>query len=72
MTEVPIKTETSLLICSPLICIDLIYLRCKTIISQNVSSEAQVKNFFVSWKGYAPFSRCSSFCTFNHPMIYQI
>ena len=29
-------------------------------------------NFFVSWKSYVPFSRYSSFCIFNHPVIYQI
>ena len=40
--------------------------------AENVSSEAQIKNFFVSWKSYVPFSRYSSFCNFNHPMIYQI
>ena len=34
--------------------------------------EAQVKNFFVSWKSYVPISRYSSFFIFNHPMIYQI
>ena len=45
------------------------YLRYKTITSQNVPSEAQVKNVFVSKKIYFPFSRCSSF---NHLMIYQI
>ena len=48
------------------------YLRYKTIASQNVSSEAQIKNFFISQKNYVPFSRYSSFCIFNHPMIYQI
>ena len=48
------------------------YLRYKTITPQNVLSEAQAKNFFISWKSYVPFSRYSSFCIFNHPMIYQI
>ena len=48
------------------------YPRYKTITSQNVPSEAQIKNFFISEKKYAPFSRYSSFCVFNHPMIYQI
>ena len=39
---------------------------------QNVPSKAQVNNFFVSWKSYVPYSRYSSFCIFNHTMIYQI
>ena len=51
---------------------DLGYLRCKIITSQNVSTEAKVKNFFILQKSYAPFSRYSSFCIFNHPMIFQI
>ena len=48
------------------------YLRCKTITSQNVPSKAQIKNFFISQKNYVLFSRYSSFCIFNHSMIYQI
>ena len=48
------------------------YLRYKMITSQNVPSEAQIKNFFISLKNYVPFSRYSSLCIFNHPMIYQI
>ena len=48
------------------------YLCYKTIIYQNVSSESQVKNFFISWKSFVPFSIYSSFCNFKHPMIYQI
>ena len=44
----------------------------KMITSQSVSSEAQVKNFFILYKGYVPFSRYSSFSIFNHPMICQI
>ena len=48
------------------------YLRYKTINFPNVSSEAQIENFFISYKNYAPFSRYPSFCVFNHPMIYQI
>ena len=48
------------------------YLRYKTITYQNVPSKAQIKNFFISQKNYVPFSRYSSFCIFNHPMIYQI
>ena len=47
------------------------YLRYKTILSQNVRSEVQVKNFFISQKRYVPFSRYSSFCIF-HNMICQI
>ena len=49
-----------------------VYLRYKTITSQNVSSQAQIKNFFISQKDYVPFSRYSSFCTLNYPMIYRI
>ena len=49
-----------------------IYPRCKTVTSQNVLSEAQLKNFFVSYKNYVPFWRYSSFCIFSHPMIYEI
>ena len=37
-----------------------------------MSSEAHVNNFFISQKIYAPFLRYSSFCIFNHPVIYQI
>ena len=48
------------------------YLHYKTIISQNMSSEPQGKNFFILLKSYIPFSRYSSFCIFNHLMIYQI
>ena len=48
------------------------YLCYKTITSQNVSSEAQIKNFFISQKNYVPFLRYSNFCIFNHPMIYRI
>ena len=48
------------------------YLCYKTITSQNAVSEAQVEIFFVSWESYVPFSRYSSFCIFNHLMIYQI
>ena len=45
------------------------YLRYKTITYQNVPSKA---DFFISQKNCVPFSRFSSFCIFNHPMIYQI
>ena len=48
------------------------YLGYKMITSQNVPSKAQTKNFLISWKNYLPFCRYSSFCIFNHPMIYQI
>ena len=42
------------------------------ITSQNVPPKAQIKNFFISYKNYVSFSRCSSFWILNHPMIYQI
>ena len=48
------------------------YLHYKMITSQNVPSEAQIKNFFISYKNYVPLSRYSSFCIFNSPVIYQI
>ena len=47
------------------------YLRHKRITFQNLSSQAQVKNFFILYK-HVPFSRHSSFCVFNHLMINQI
>ena len=37
-----------------------------TITSQTVSSEAQVKNFFILSKSQVSFSRYSGFCIFNH------
>ena len=40
--------------------------------SQNVSFEAQAKNFFISEKSFVLFSKYSSFCIFNHPMMYHI
>ena len=43
------------------------YLRYK-ITSENVPSEAQIKNFFISSKNYVPFSRYSSFCIFNNDL----
>ena len=52
--------------------IERFYLRYKTIISHNVSSEAHVKNFLTFLKTYVPFSRYSSFCIFSHDMIYHI
>ena len=48
------------------------YLCYKMITSQNVSSEAQIKNFFIPQKNFVLFSRYSRFCIFNHPMIYRI
>ena len=48
------------------------YLRYKTIPAQNVSFEAQVKKMLILQKSYVPFSRFSTFCIFNHSMIYQI
>ena len=48
------------------------YLHYWTITLQNVTSEAQVRNLFISQKSYVPFLRYSSFCIFNHLMIYQI
>ena len=35
--------------------------------SQNVSSEAQIKNFLISQKNYVPFSRYSSIVFLNIP-----
>ena len=43
-----------------------------TITSQNVSSEAQIKNFFISKKNYVHFLKYSRICIFNHPMIYRL
>ena len=48
------------------------YLWYKTITSQNLSSKAQVTNFFIFQKIYVPSLRYSSFCIFKHPMLYQI
>ena len=48
------------------------YLYYKTIASQNVPSDEQVKNFFLLQKSYVPFLRHSSFCNFNNLMIYHI
>ena len=45
------------------------YLRYKTITSQNVSSEAQVKKFFYFLENLCSVLKYSSFCIFNHPMI---
>ena len=47
-------------------------LRYKTITSQNVLFEAQVKSFFISYESYVRFSRYSIFWIFNYPRIYQI
>ena len=48
------------------------YLLYKTISSQKVSSEAQVNDFCILQKSYVLFSKCSSFRSFSHPMIYLI
>ena len=40
--------------------------------SQNNSSEVQVMNFSISQKIYVSFSRYSSFCILNHPIICDI
>ena len=48
------------------------YLHYRAVTSQNMSSKVQVKNFFILQKNYVPFSRYSSFCSFNHTMFYQI
>ena len=37
-----------------------------------MSSEAELKNFFILLKSYVLFPRYSSFCIFNYPMICQI
>ena len=55
-----------------MICLFKACLHYKRITSENVSSEAQVKNVFISEKSYVPFSRYESIFVFNHPMIYQI
>ena len=78
LTKYNIKVEYFAIICIAIHVIILNirsskdYLRCKTIFSQNVRSEAQAKNFFFSQRSYVPFSRYSSFCIFKYPMIYQI
>ena len=48
------------------------YLSYRNMTSLIVSFEAQVKKFFIWYKGYVPFSRYSSLYIFNHLMIYQI
>ena len=47
-------------------------LKVNTITSKNVSSEAQVKIFLFRKKVMFRSQDNSSFCVFNHPMIYQI
>ena len=42
-----------------------VYLRHKTIISQNMLSEGQIKILSVSKKSYVPLSRYSSFCIYH-------
>ena len=46
------------------------YISYKTLTSQIVSSEAEVKNFFYFVEKL--FSVLKIFCIFNHPMIYQV
>ena len=48
------------------------YLCYKTITSQKVPSEAQIKEFFYFVKNYVPLSRYSSFCIFNYSMTYNL
>ena len=48
------------------------HLHYKTITSQNVLPKAQVKNFFILQKSNVSFSRYSSSCIFNYPVIQQI
>ena len=45
------------------------YLHHKIITSQNMLSEAQIKNFFILKKSCIPFTRYSSFCILDDPMI---
>ena len=40
----------------------------KNVISENIVSDVQLKNFFISWESYASFSRYSMFCIINHPI----
>ena len=48
------------------------YFQCKTVTSQNVSSEAQVKNFLFRRNVMFLSRGIQFFCIFNHPVIYQI
>ena len=34
--------------------------------SENLAFEAQIKNFFISWKNNVPFLKYSNFYTLNH------
>ena len=43
------------------------FLHYKTITCQTGSSEAQVNNFFISWKDYVPFSRYQFFVFLTIP-----
>ena len=47
------------------------YLRYKMIISQNVSSEAQIKNFLFRRKIIFCSQDIQVFAFFSHPMIYR-
>ena len=48
------------------------YFHCKTVTSQNVSSEAQVKNFLFRRNVMFLSRGIQFFCIFNHPIVYQI
>ena len=45
---------------------------CYRLPPQQDDSFARINNFVISYKGYILPSRYSSFCIFNHSMIYQI
>ena len=47
---------------------------CKCALSLKITSATkwQLLNFFILYKNYVSLSRYSSFCVFNHPMIYRI
>ena len=38
----------------------------KNVISENIVFDVQLKNFFISWKSYASFSRYAMSCIANH------
>ena len=47
-----------------------VYLRYKTITSQNVPSKAQIRNFFILQKNYVPFSRYPNMSTIKNGQIF--